>query len=441
MRKRDADALSAETDMTEPNASSVVSCGDEATQAQNLRVMAGKTVGRYRLLLPIGAGGMAQVWAALPQGSGIARPVAVKLVLPEYSRSPEYERLFLDEAMVASAIRHPNVCEIRELGRDGERLFMVLELVLGDSLNGLVQRGHQFYPLPYDIAARIIANACAGLHAAHEAPGPDGQPLGIVHRDVSLPNVLVSLQGHVKVSDFGIAKARYQLHARTRTGEIKGKLAYIPPEQILGRGVDRRADIYALGCVLYMTTLGMRPFGSGTGALNKIVHGEYCHPRDVDPRYPPGLEAVVLQALSVDPNRRFETAADMCLALERWLSSESLVVMDSDVAKIVKERLRRERHAVIEATLSSGRTLRTDLICRLLAPGQASEAPTADSHDFAAAAAKPAPAVGTALRPRSSRASQSHHAPLARAGSPEFDAESDMTAHSRTPTSIPPPNA
>ncbi|HEX9620079.1 MAG TPA: serine/threonine-protein kinase [Polyangiaceae bacterium] len=445
MTTRDADALSAEGDVTEPNASSVNARVEAPRPVPNLRVMAGKTVGRYRLLLPIGAGGMAQVWAALPQGGGIARPVAVKLVLPEYSSDPEYERLFLDEAMVASAIRHPNVCEIRELGRDGDRLFMVLELVLGDSLSGLIQRGHQFHPLPYDIAARIVADACAGLHAAHDAPGPDGQPLGIVHRDISPPNVLVSLQGHVKVSDFGIAKARYQLHARTRTGEIKGKFAYIPPEQILGRGVDRRADVYALGCVLYVATLGMRPFGGGTAALGKIVHGEYCRPHELDPSYPSGLEAIVSRALSVDPSKRFETADEMRLALERWLISESRVLIDSDVANVVKERLRPERRAVIEATLSSGRTLPNELVCKLLSPGQDSEAPTADSRNFVSVVpgAAPPPATGAQAaptwRPEPHRSLESHQARVPKAPSTGFERESDATARDRVPSSILPP--
>ncbi|HYO96212.1 MAG TPA: serine/threonine-protein kinase, partial [Polyangiaceae bacterium] len=235
------------------------------------RALAGKTIGRYRLLYPIAAGGMAQVWAARPEGGGLNRTVAIKLVRPEYAADEEYSRMFIDEAMVASSIHHPNVCEIYELGRDGDLLFMVLEWVAGDSLSGIVQRGAELQPLPDEIAARIAAEACAGLHAAHEATGPDGNPLRIVHRDVSPPNILVSLNGHVKVSDFGIAKAAHQLHSRTRTGEIKGKFAYIPPEQILGRGVDRRADVYAMGCVLYVASLGLRPFGGGATALGKIV--------------------------------------------------------------------------------------------------------------------------------------------------------------------------
>ena len=350
-----------------------------ASEDGGVGVLAGRTVGRYRLLLPIGAGGMAQVWAAKPQSGGLARTVAMKLVLPEYSSDPEYGRMFVDEAMVASAIRHPNVCEIHELGREGDLLFMVLEWIAGDSLTGLLARASEFRPLPDEIAARVAAEACSGLHAAHEALGPDGQPLGIVHRDVSPPNILVSLQGHVKVSDFGIAKARYQLHARTRTGEIKGKFAYIPPEQILGRGVDRRADVYAMGCVLYVATLGLRPFGGGAGALGKIVQGQYLKPSELRVRYPKGLEAIIERALAPNPANRFQTADEMRRALEEWLVDSDHIVVDSDVAKVVRERLSPERRTVIDAVMSSGRALPEALAFRLLSRGGRTETPTANS--------------------------------------------------------------
>lgn len=341
--------------------------------------LTGTMVGRYRLLWPIGMGGMAQVWAAAPS-TGAMRPVALKLVLPEYASDQEYGRMFVDEARVAAAVHHPNVCEVRELGSDGNRLFMVLELVPGDSLTGLIQRGTEFHPLPDAIAARIVAQACAGLHAAHEALGKDGQPLGIVHRDISPPNILISIHGQVKVSDFGIAKARYQLHERTRTGEIKGKFAYIPPEQIMARGVDRRADIYALGCVLYVATLGVRPFGSGAEALGKIVQGRYQRPHDVRADYPVGLEAIVVKALNADPAKRYQTAEEMRVAIETWLVSEGRLVMDSDIAKVVKERLSNERRAVVDAALNTGKGLPDALAQRLLAPRSQFEAPTAKSQ-------------------------------------------------------------
>ncbi len=233
----------------------------------------GMWIGRYELLAPLAAGGMAQVWAAKPEGPGFSRTVAIKLVHPEFADHPEYVKMFIDEASMAASIHHSNVCELYELGRHDDILFMAIEWVAGDSLAGILRQGDSLKPIKYSVAARIIADACAGLHAAREALGPDGQPLGIVHRDISPPNILVSLHGQVKVSDFGIAKAAYQVHSQTKTGEVKGKFAYIPPEQIAGRHVDRRADVYSMGCTLYVATLGLRPFGSGPQALAKIMEG------------------------------------------------------------------------------------------------------------------------------------------------------------------------
>ncbi|MGC4066964.1 MAG: serine/threonine-protein kinase [Polyangiaceae bacterium] len=261
----------------------------------------GSRVGRYRLLAPLASGGMAQVWAAKPESPGFARTVALKVIRHEYASDEEYVRMFIDEATVAASIHHPNVCETYELGREDGVLFMAIEWVAGDSLAGLLHRSAGLEPVAEPVAARIVADACAGLSAAHEAVGPDGVALGVVHRDVSPPNILLSLHGQVKVSDFGIAKARLQIHSKTRTGEIKGKFAYIAPEQIGGKGIDHRADIFALGCVLYVATLGLRPFGSGPKAMSKILAGEYKKPSELVESYPPELERVILRALQKSP--------------------------------------------------------------------------------------------------------------------------------------------
>jgi serine/threonine protein kinase len=342
------------------------------------RVEAEQLVGRYRLLFPIAAGGMAEVWAAKPDGGGFARPVAIKLVRPEFAMDAEYARMFVDEAMVASAIRHPNICETYELGREENLLFMVLEWVAGDSLSGLL-RGAELNPLPDEIAARVCAEACAGLHAAHEASDADGNPLGVVHRDVSPPNILVSIHGHVKVSDFGIAKAKNQLHARTRTGEIKGKLAYIPPEQVLGQGVDRRADIYAMGCVLYVCTLGLRPFGSGAKALGNIVRGNYRKPRDLRPSYPEELERIVSRALAADRQQRYQTADELRFDLEQWLLTLPAPTQSADVARVVRQRLSEERKKMIDVLFNAGRTIPETMAKRFLMQNDKTATPTATS--------------------------------------------------------------
>jgi eukaryotic-like serine/threonine-protein kinase len=338
----------------------------------------GDRIGRYQLTALLASGGMGQVWTARPIGSGFARTVALKLIRAEVADDENYARMFIDEATVASSIHHPNVCETYELGKDGERMFMAMEWVAGDSLAGLLRQGDTLRALDLRIAARIIADACAGLHAAHETLGEDGAPLGVVHRDISPPNILVSMQGQTKVNDFGIAKARYQLHERTKTGEVKGKFAYIPPEQISGGQVDRRADVYAMGCVLYVATLGSRPFGNGANALRKILLNEYKLPRALRPDYPEGLEAVIVRALSPKPDARYQTAEEMQVALEEWLLSSGKLVTASEVARCVKERINPDVKARNDALLSQNR-MAPELLMSRLASERDNETPTAGS--------------------------------------------------------------
>ncbi|MEO6603704.1 MAG: protein kinase, partial [Polyangiaceae bacterium] len=202
---------------------------------------------------------------------------------------------------------------------------------------------------------------------------------GIVHRDVSPPNILVSIHGHVKVSDFGIAKARNQLHARTQTGEIKGKLAYIPPEQVLGQGVDRRADVYAMGCVLYVSTLGLRPFGGGASAVGNIVRGTYRKPRDLRADYPEELERIVARALCVNRDERYQTAEEMRYELEQWLLTRPQPTQHGDVARLVRERLSDERKKMIDVLFNAGRTVPEALAKRFLAFNDRNATPTATS--------------------------------------------------------------
>jgi serine/threonine-protein kinase len=338
----------------------------------------GARVGRYRLLAPLACGGMAQVWAAKPEGAGFARTIALKLIRQDYAADEEYARMFIDEATIAASIHHPNVCETYELGREESMLFMAIEWVAGDSLAGLLHRGMGLDPLPVSIAARIVADACAGLHAAHTAVGTDGLELGVVHRDVSPPNILLSLHGQVKVSDFGIAKARHQIHSRTRTGEIKGKFAYIAPEQIGGKGVDRRADLFALGCVLYVATLGVRPFGSGPKAMAKIISGEYKRPRMLADWYPADIERIIERCLRLEPNERFESAEEMRMELERWLLRCEVPVGTKDVATLVKERLDPKKRKVVETLLRSNQFLPDAMVYQMMG-GEVEQTPTANS--------------------------------------------------------------
>ena len=340
----------------------------------------GEMLGRYQLTALLAWGGMGQVWAARAIGTGFARTVALKVIRAEMSGDENYARMFIDEATLAASIRHPNVAEIYELGKHEGRLFMAMEWVDGDSLAGLMRHGVGEALSPFDarIAARIIADACAGLHAAHESLGPDGSLLGVVHRDISPPNILVSARGQAKVSDFGIAKARFQMHARTKTGEIKGKLAYIPPEQFENGELERRADIYSMGCVLYVATTGLRPFGNGPAALSKILNNQYRAPRALFPDYSEQLEAIVVKALALRPADRFATAEEMQLALEEWLVHSGRVTTAADVAKAVRERMSPEIRARNESLISQSRTLPEAMMSRLVADYE-SNTPTAGS--------------------------------------------------------------
>jgi eukaryotic-like serine/threonine-protein kinase len=369
----------------------------------------GAHLGRYRLLAPLASGGMAHVWAAKPEGKiGFSRTVALKVVRTEYSADAEYTRMLIDEAQVAGAIHHPNTCELYELDEDQGMLFMVMEWVAGDSLAGLMHRpanaealpypfaGIALEPLPYSVAARIVSDACAGVHAAHEARDQEGNPLNIVHRDISPPNILVSLEGQVKVSDFGIAKARYQLHARTRTGEVKGKFAYIPPEQIIGKGVTRRADVYALGCVLYVATLGLRPFGSGPSAMPKILQGDYKRPSQLLPSYPEGLEAIVVKAVSRNQDDRYATAEELRHVLEEWLTESQVVITPADVARVVRERLDEDKKRTIEALRNTNKPLLYAMAARVERElGEVTQTPTAASGLVARPSAMRPPAPST----------------------------------------------
>jgi len=305
-----------------------------------LALEAGSLVGKYRLISPLARGGMAQLWAAEPaRDTGVVRTVAIKVIRPDIASDERYAAMFIDEANVAMAVHHPNVCRTHELGHEDDLLFMCMEWVAGDSLAGLLRRGRSIARVEAGLAARIIAEALAGLHAAHEIKDQEGHLLGVIHRDVSPPNILLSLTGQVKVSDFGIAKARHQLHERTKTGEVKGKFGYLAPEQITGSASDRRVDIYAMGCVLYVASLGLRPFGHGPDAMPKILRGELKKPTDVDPDFPKGLEDIIVKAIQLDPAARFQSADEMRRALEEWLVSEKRVVTQSHIASCLRERI------------------------------------------------------------------------------------------------------
>jgi serine/threonine protein kinase len=302
----------------------------------------GTRLGRYELLVPIAVGGMARVWAARLHGQrGFTKLVAIKTILPHLACDPEFERMLVDEARIASGARHPNVVEIYELGEEGGVVYIAMEWVHGDSLSQILKAGGAARPLDTRIAGRIVADAAAGLHAAHNLTDERGTPLQVVHRDVSPHNLLVSLDGNVKVTDFGVAKAIGAVHEATSAGQLKGKIAYMAPEQAATGSVDRRSDVFSLGCVLYEATTGQKPFrGEGEHqVLQELIKGSFAPPSRVIRGYPFELERIVLRAMSSTPLHRYQTMEQMRLALEEWLAKGGVVVTQSNVAQAVRERL------------------------------------------------------------------------------------------------------
>ncbi len=301
----------------------------------------GDTLGRFQLLVPIGAGGMGRVWVAREQGL-TARPrlIAIKTALAEEAASEDYWKVLLDEARIASQIQHPNVCAIHALDRERGVVYLVMDWSDGGSLREVLDATGE-NRIPATVAARLVAHVCAGLQAAHDLVGEDGVALGVVHRDVSPQNILLSANGQVKLTDFGVAKARGQIHAPTQTGEVKGKLSYMAPEQVTTRDVDRRADVFALGCVLYEATVGERPFhgDDALSTLYQLLERPVQAPSSKRADYPPGLERIVLKALERDPEARYQTAEEMGRALQMWLASERTMVTDTDMAELVRSTL------------------------------------------------------------------------------------------------------
>ncbi|HVV52382.1 MAG TPA: serine/threonine-protein kinase, partial [Polyangia bacterium] len=297
----------------------------------------GRPIGRYEPIRRLAVGGMAEIYLARLPGVGIEgfeKLVVLKRILPQHALDPELLRMFLDEARLSATLTHPHVTEVYDVGADGDAPFFAMEYVHGANLRELMRAharaaGDPAAPLELPHAIGVVAAAAAGLHYAHERLGPGGEPLGIVHRDVSPSNVLVSYDGAVKVSDFGIAKWAFQ-RTRTQEGTLKGKFAYMSPEQCRGRAVDRRSDVFALGTILYELTTGTAPFSgeSDLAILNQIATGEAAPPAWPAARggYPPALAEIVMRARAPDPDRRFPTMQALQVALESFARAASLPV-------------------------------------------------------------------------------------------------------------------
>jgi serine/threonine protein kinase len=334
----------------------------------------GLVLGRYELLAPVAKGGMAQVWAARMQGRrGFRKTVAIKTMLPNLSEDPQFEQMFLDEATLASRVRHPNAVEILDLGEDAGILYLVMEWIDGEPLSVIMKQALQQGGIPLPIAVRIVMQACAGLHGAHELKDDSGELVGLVHRDVSPQNILVAYGGVVKVVDFGVAKATGRASVETAAGQIKGKVPYMSPEQASGGVIDRRTDLFAVGILLYMMTTGKHPFRKENDAqtlMNICSDNPIVRPSAIVPGYPTELERIVLKSLERDVTRRFQTANEMQKALDALPSGLRASTDDElgDYMKALLPERMAKRQALIQRALKEaekrgeGRTSPADIV-------------------------------------------------------------------------------
>jgi len=309
---------------------------DNTARAAGLRP--GTVLDRYILLRRLAVGGMAELYIAQQRGAaGFSKIVALKRILSHLAEDPTFTRMFLDEARLASGLTHPNLAQVLDFGEYDGEYFLTMEYVHGRNLLQLL-RAQDGRTLPLACSLSIVAAVGRGLHDLHEQRSPDGRALGLVHRDVSPSNVLVSFDGKVKLTDFGIAKAM-ELTSATRSGTFKGKLGHSSPEQARGEDIDRRSDVFCLGILLYEATTGARAFSGPNefAVLGKVARGAYEPPEDVAPGYPEGVAEIVARALSVDPDDRYPTAAAVADAIETFAVAEGLRLGEEIVRETMRE--------------------------------------------------------------------------------------------------------
>lgn len=300
-----------------------------------------RTLGKYELIARIGKGGMAEVFLARQRGPmNFEKVVVVKTIHPHLSAQKEFIDMLLDEARIAALLKHPCVVDIYELGEDGETYFIAMEYLSGQPLLSVLRAGRQKKrPLSIHGTCRIIADVADGLHSAHELKDNTGRKLELVHRDITPGNIIVLYDGQVKIVDFGIAKARGRMATETNARQLKGKLGYVAPEQIRNEPVDRRADIFALGVVMWEALTYRRLFrGNDPGAvLSDILKKDAPPPSAHRPEIPAALDAICRRALARDPGKRYAEASELYTDLEKFLASAGASLQKRVIADYMGE--------------------------------------------------------------------------------------------------------
>ncbi len=299
-----------------------------------------ETYGNYQLIKRLAMGGMAQIYLARQHGpEGFEKLLVVKRILPHLAENQEFVRMFLDEARIAARLNHPNIVQIFNLGAPDDSFFIAMEYIHGDDLRKVFKRAERMsQEMPVALICRVITEVCAGLDYAHKKTDPTGKPLGIVHRDISPQNILLTFEGRVKIVDFGIAKAADQATV-TRSGVLKGQYSYMSPEQAAGQRLDGRSDIFALGVIFYELLTGTRLFkrSSDMATLQAVADCQVTPPSHVNPKLPEDLDPIVMKALARKPEDRYGEAVQLQLALEDWLVSHQLPSSSAHLSAFMQE--------------------------------------------------------------------------------------------------------
>ncbi len=338
-----------------------------------------KTLGKYTLQRKLATGGMAEVFLAQMAGpGGFQKRVVVKRILPQFCEDSTFVTMFLGEATLAAQLSHPNLVQIFELGQAQGQYFLAMEYIDGPNLRTLARVTRELgEPLPVAVAVKLVSLSAEGLHYAHELKDSSGKPMGLVHRDISPDNILLSRSGAVKVVDFGIAKATASPTA-TRSGVLKGKLAYMPPEQLDREMVDRRADVYALGMVLYELLSGLMPFDATSEvSIIQAVMGErpYLSLSQRRPDLPAALVDIVNTCVAKDKQVRFASAKALQLELERFLNTSQQQVSSADLASLIEQHFPPVDEASVEAAAVLDATQASPIELAPVPPTQALQTP------------------------------------------------------------------
>jgi serine/threonine protein kinase len=302
----------------------------------------GTRLGRYEIVQRLALGGMAEIYLARMSGlAGFAKHVVLKRILPSHARDAEFVRMFFNEARYAATLDHPNIAHVYDLGEEQGLHYFTMEYLHGEDCRTMLRElSQRSIHLPLEHALTIVVGAATGCHFAHELTGDDGKPLGLIHRDVSPSNVVVTYAGAVKLVDFGIAKAT-NLEDVTAVGVTKGKLAYMAPEQCRGEQLDRRVDVYALGVLLYELATQRRAFAGQNDAqvMWAVITGEVPSPSTLVANFPPVLEAIIKRAMDTDRTKRYTTAREMAQAIEGFARESGLTLNPAALGEFIERTM------------------------------------------------------------------------------------------------------